>query len=66
MKVYELMSILAGCESGADVKCSATITTPELESNDTCGEDDSGDPLYSICKDLDDAESCGETVYLNF
>ena len=60
------MSILAECESGADVKCTMTITVPELESEEKCGTDDYGNTMYSICKGLDDAENEGETVYLSF
>ena len=66
MKVYELMSILSGCESGADVKCTTTITVPELENEEECGTDDYENTMYSICKGLYDAENEGETVYLSF
>lgn len=66
MKVYELMSILAECPSGADVKCSMTITVPELENEEECGTDDYENTMYSVCKALDDVENVDEVVYLSF
>lgn len=65
MKVYELMSELLKLPSGADVKCSASITTPELERHDTCGKDDFGDDLYSIYLNLDFVSEHDNVIYLN-
>lgn len=66
MKVYELMSVLAGLESGADVKCSGLLTVPELESGETCGEDEFGDEMHPVQKDICSIESEDDLVYLNF
>lgn len=66
MKVYELMSQLAVCPSGADVSCSATLSVPELKEYESLGEDEYGDNLYSFNKDLNSVENEGETVYLSF
>lgn len=66
MKVYELMSKLAEFPSGAEVKCSASLTIPELENYDKCGEDEYGDDLYSFYKDLNFVDNDNDRVYLEF
>lgn len=53
MKVYELMNELAKYPSGAEVKCSATLTVPDLENGENCGADEFGDTLYSVFYNLD-------------
>lgn len=69
MKVYELMAVLAKFPSGANVRCSATFTVPELENGEDLGEDDFGDNMYAVDKALDsveNVESENGLVYLNF
>lgn len=69
MKVYELMSELTKFPSGADVRCSAILTVPELENGEDFGEDDFGDDMYAVDKALDSvekSESENDLVYLNF
>lgn len=48
MKVYELMNMLAGMPSGADVLCSGSFTTKELESKENCGTNDDGEQIFSL------------------
>ena len=53
MKVYELMAILADLPSGANVACAITLTTSELETGNQMGEDDYGEMMYSVSKQID-------------
>lgn len=66
MKVYELMAELSKFPSGADVRCSAALSVPELKNYEELGEDEFGDKLYSVYKDLDSVKNDGELVHLNF
>lgn len=66
MKVYELMNELSKYPSGAEVKCSAVLTVPELENGDEYGEDEFGDMLYSFFNNLDCVSGEDNRVYLNF
>ena len=66
MKVYELMNELAKFPSGADVKCSLCVSTPELENYSSCGDDEFGDPLYSIIENLNFVSEEDDKIYLNF
>lgn len=65
MKVYELMNMLAEYPSGADVGCAITLTVSELENGSLFGEDDAGDDMYSVYKDLCSTEIDDNVVYLN-
>lgn len=66
MKVYELMAKLAEYPSGADVRCSALISVPELENGEECGQDEFGDIMHLVDKNLDSIENEGNVVYLGF
>lgn len=69
MKVCELMNELSKFPSGANVRCSATLSVPELENCENLGEDEFGDELYSVYKDLDyveNSENNNNLIYLNF
>lgn len=66
MKVYELMNELSKLPSGAEVKCSASLTTPELENCASCGDDEFENPLYSVIENLDFVSEQDGTVFLNF
>lgn len=66
MKVYELMNILADMPSGADVFCGGSFTVKELKINESCGNDDKGQPIYSFSKGVEDVDNIGSAVYIGF
>lgn len=74
MKVYELMNMLAGMPSGADVLCSGSFTTKELESKENCGTNDDGEQIFSFSSDITDIDNIDididedglGKVYINF
>lgn len=69
MKVYELINELVKFPSGANVRCSGTLTVPELENGEDFGDDDFGNNIYAVDKALDSvekSESENGLVYLNF
>lgn len=66
MKVYELMGELSKLPSGAEVSGSAMLTTSELESGCRMGNDDDGETLYSVCRNLECVDHDGHRVFLSF
>ena len=66
MKVYELMNILADMPSGADVFCCGCFTVKELKSKENCGDNDSGDLVYSFASDVSEIDYTDGKAYINF
>lgn len=66
MKVYELITILAGMPSGANVLCGGSFTVNELKNCENSGSDDSGKDIYAFAKDVSDVENIDNAVYINF
>lgn len=63
MKVYELMSLLAECDAGAEVEFSAVINVSEFESLPIFDTSDEGD-TKNIGSKIVDVDQSDNKVYL--
>lgn len=66
MKVYELMNILADMPSGAEVHCSGSLSVKELKSYDYCGDNYSGEALFTVSEEANCVIAQNGFVYIEF
>ncbi len=63
MKIYELMSQLAECDAGAEVRIHTTKTITEIKNMPTMDQEN-GEDLKDINLDIIDVDQTGMVVYL--